>query len=152
MRKISPLYWKAQKIPQVCDSVKTAETRSADKITDDSIYFARLIFEIYKGKVSERQIPVEIFSDSKPLLTSLYSTRPVERKTVRHLVQGMKEALERGEVRNFVWVKSSEQLADILTKESVAGEDLMTTIKEGKFPRKYEANEEAKKWGKYANL
>ena len=43
----SPLEWKARKIPQVCESTKTAKTRAADKATDDAIFFDHLIKEIY---------------------------------------------------------------------------------------------------------
>ena len=37
---VSPLEWKAKKIPRVCESTKTAKIRAADKAMDDAIYFA----------------------------------------------------------------------------------------------------------------
>ena len=45
-----------KKIPRVCDSTKTAETLAADKNTDDAIYFARIIWEIYIGDLDYRSI------------------------------------------------------------------------------------------------
>jgi len=83
----SPLKWKAGKIPQVCESTNTAETKAADKATDDAIYFARLIKEIYTGVKSLDQIPVIVYTDSKPTIESIYSTRQVDRKTVCHVIQ-----------------------------------------------------------------
>ena len=71
----SPLEWKARKIPQVCESTKTAKTRAADKVTDDAIYFAHLIKVIYTGVKSLDQIPVIVYTDSKPTIESIYSTR-----------------------------------------------------------------------------
>ena len=120
-RKASPLLWKSRKIPQVCDSTKTAETRAADKLIDDSIYLARMLNEIYSGEKSMKQIPVVIYSDSEPLIESIHSTKPVERKTIRHVIQGMKDNLSRGEVKEFRWVDTKMMLADILTKDCQVG-------------------------------
>ena len=133
----SPLEWKSKKIPQVCESTKTAETRAADKATDDAIYFARLIKEIYTGVKSLDQIPVIIYTDSKPTIESIHSTRQVDRKTVRHVIQSMKDALDRGEVSEFKYANTKEMLADVLTKDSVKNTELHDTVKYGSLPRKY---------------
>ena len=114
----SPLLWKSRKISQVCHSTKEAETRAIDKTTDDAIFMARMIKEIYEGKKSLEQIPVMICTDSHPLKESLYSTKQVERKTVRHVVQSMKDSLARKEVESYRWVESPKMIADLLTKES----------------------------------
>ena len=66
--------------PQVNESTKTAETRAADQASDESIYFAIMIKEIYTGFNSLNQIPVVIYPDSKSTLDSINSTRQVERK------------------------------------------------------------------------
>ena len=94
--KASPLLWKSRRIAQVCDSTKTAESRAADKVVDDAIFYARMIEEIYSGKVSLGQIPVVVYTDNNPLYESIHSTKPVERKTIRHVIQGLKDSLERG--------------------------------------------------------
>ena len=72
-----PILWKAKKIARVADSTKTAETLSMD----DAIYLARMIREIYTGKKSLDQIPVVLFTDSKTLDNSIFSTKQVDRKT-----------------------------------------------------------------------
>ena len=78
----SPLDWKARKISQVCESTKTAEPRATDRTMEDAIYFARLIKEIYNGAESSDQILMVVYTDSKPTIESIYSTRQVDRKTV----------------------------------------------------------------------
>ena len=71
----TPLDSKARKISQVCESMKTAETRAADKAMDKAIYFARLIKEIYNRAKSSDQIPVVVYTDSKPTNELIYSIR-----------------------------------------------------------------------------
>ena len=75
-----PLDWKSKKIPQVCESTKTAENRAADKATDEAKYLARLIKEIYTGVRSLDHIPVIVYTDSDPTLESINSMKQVDRK------------------------------------------------------------------------
>ena len=70
------------------------------------------------------QISVIVYTDSKPTIESIYSTRQVERKTVCHVIQLMKDALDRGKVNKFKYVNTKEMLADILTKDSVKNTEL----------------------------
>ena len=77
------------------------------------------VAKIYTGVKSLDQLPVIVYSDSEPSIESIYSTKQVERKTVRHVIQSMKDALERGEVREFKYSNTKEMLADVLTKDSV---------------------------------
>ena len=58
-----------------------------------------------------------LYTDSEPLVESIHSTRPVERKTIRHVVQSMKDCLGRGEVKDYRWIETKDMLADILTKD-----------------------------------
>ena len=129
-RRASPLLWKSRKIPQVCDSTKTAETRAADKLIDDSVFLARMIREIYTGEKSQKQLPVILYSDSEPLLESIHSTKQVERKMVRHIIQSMKDNLSRGEIEEFKWIESKRMLADVLTKDTNLS-DLSDVVKTG---------------------
>ena len=127
----SPILWKSKKIPRVCDSTKTAETLAADKTLDDAIYCARLVREIYTGEKTMKQIPVEMFTDSKPLFESIYSTKQVDRKTIRHVIQMMKDSLARGEVQGFHWIDTKKMLADVFTKDSADSDLIKKVLKEG---------------------
>ena len=84
-----------------------------------------------------KQIPVTVYSDSEPLIESIYSTKQVDRKTVRHLIQMLKDTLDNGQVDKFVWVETKHMLADILTKDSVRNDELVEILKSGKLPRRY---------------
>ena len=48
--------WKTKKITRVCRSVKGAETRALEDALDDGVHLARLIQEIYSGKVILRTL------------------------------------------------------------------------------------------------
>ena len=66
---------------------------------DDAIHTARLIKEIFAGKIYIRnpaQINVEALTDSKSLWDSLHSTRQCEEKLLRNSIAGMKELMELG--------------------------------------------------------
>ena len=59
-----------------------------------------------------------MFTDSQPLHDSIYSTKQVERKTMRHVIQILKDSVSRGEVEKFIWVNTKNMIADVLTKDS----------------------------------
>ena len=79
-KKASPILWKSKKISRVAESTKSAETLAMDKATDDAIFIARMVHQIYTGRKTMEQIPVYMFTDSRPLHDSIYSTKQVERK------------------------------------------------------------------------
>ena len=127
----NPLALKSKTLQQVCKSVKSAETRSLERGMEDSIYLARMIREIYSGKVSEEQISVEINIDSKTLLDSLYSSKQVDEKTIRHLIAWIKQQLEVKSVKSIGWVSSEKQLADVFTKRNVNTDAIISVVTEG---------------------
>ena len=126
--EISPLIWKSKTIQQVCKSVKTAETRSLERGVEDAIYLARMLKEIYSGRVSEAQIPVDVKIDSKTLLDSLYSTKQVDKKTIRHLIAWLKEQLQDGKIKQIDWVCSENMIADVFTKANVKTELILKVV------------------------
>ena len=67
---VSVASWKTKKIGRVCRSVKSAETRALEEAIDDGVNIARLIKEVYTGRVNLKepeQIPVKALTDSKSL-------------------------------------------------------------------------------------
>ena len=127
----NPLLWKSKTIQQVCKSVKTAETRSLERGLEDAIYLARMIQEIYTGKVTENQIPVEVKIDSKTLHDSLHSTKQVDEKTIRHLLSWIKQQIEEKTVQQIDWVCAEDQLADVFTKKNAKTDSILSVIQEG---------------------
>ena len=102
-----------------------------DKAYDDAIFIAWMVHQIYTGRKTLQQIPVYMFTDSKPLHDSIYSTRQVERKTVRHVVHMMKDSVSRGEVEKFIWCDTKRMIADVLTKDSAPTELIKEVFENG---------------------
>ena len=109
-----------KKIPRVCRSVKSAETRALEDGLDDAVHTARLISETYKGAIDLKkpeQIPVIAKTDSKSLWESLYNSRQCEEKMLRNTIAGIKELFQLQMLDSVDWVPTEDQLADCLTKK-----------------------------------
>ena len=120
--------WKTRKISRVCRSVKAAETRALEEGIDEAVNTARLIKEIYSGKVNLKapdQIPVMAVTDCKSLWESLHNTKQCEEKILRNSIASMKELLSLDMVKSVSWVPTHEQLADCLTKKGKKAEKLL---------------------------
>ena len=116
---VSVASWKTKKIARVCRSVKSAETRALEEAIDDAVNIARLIAEVYNGKVNLKdpaQLPVEGFTDSKSLWESLHNTRQCEEKLLRNSIAGLKELMDMKMIEEVHWVPTNRQLADCMTK------------------------------------
>ena len=114
-RKSNIFSWKTKKITRICRSVKAAETRSLENGLDEAVHFARMIKEIYEGKVnlkSPGQIEVEAMTDNKGLWENLHNSRQCDEKLLRNSIALMKEMIEKKEVKRVSWVKTDEMLAD----------------------------------------
>ena len=60
---------------------------------------------------------VRIITDSEPTLESIASTKQIERKALRMVVQEMKDKLRDGDINSYQWVSTRNIWADGLTKE-----------------------------------
>ena len=130
-RKSNLFSWKTKKIPRICRSVKAAETRSLEDGLDEAVHFARMVAEIYDGKVdlkNPRQIPVEAKTDNKGLWENIHNSRPCEEKLLRNSIALIKEMMDKGEVKSIDWVDTSSMLADILTKKGGDGTWIKTVL------------------------
>ena len=128
-----PLFWKSKTIPQVCHSAKDAETRNVMKLVDDSKYLADRLEELLFGETPSNKIPVKLYTDSKPTLESIASTKQVERKLLRNCVSDLKTKLEDNSVQSYSWLESKHMVADLLTKECVNSEDILDILHENIF-------------------
>ena len=100
------------------------------KIMDEATYLARQIEMLLFGKY-EQKLPVRIITDSEPLLESIASTKQIERKGLRMIVQELKDRLMSGEVKSYQWIPTKEMWADGLKKEIEMAEGLRKMLKEG---------------------
>ena len=115
-RNCVPIFWKSKTIVKVCHSAKAAETRNVLKVVDDSLYFAAQINQILFD--TRGFLPVKIFTDSRPLLESLGSSKQVEERLMRNVIADLKEKLEEGAMESYCWLPTTRMIADALTKES----------------------------------
>ena len=116
--------WKTKKISRMCRSVKAAETRSLEDGLDEAIHFARMVREIYDGKVNlknPKQIEVEALTDNKGLWENINNTRQCDEELLRNSIALIKEMVHKNEVKKIEWVETSGMLADILTKKGGNG-------------------------------
>lgn len=112
----------------MCKSAKAAETRAADKAIDDGIFCARTVHEIYTGRKGEEQLPVTVLTDSKSLLDSLDSSKQVDEKLIRPLVQFMKDAIASNWVSEMRWVDTNLCMADMMTKAGTKIEEKVMEV------------------------
>ena len=114
--KVSPIMWKSKSISQVCRSAKAAETRSIVDGLDDAVYIARIVAEIYTTKRGENQIPVTLVTDSQSTLDSIFSTKQVDEKLMRPLIQWVKQCMDSNWLQEVRWCDTKLIPADMLTK------------------------------------
>ena len=131
MTQGSPLMWKAKQIDRVCHSSKDAETLSMTKMIDELTYMARHVEILLYGDYRKR-MNVRILTDSEPTLESIASTKQIERKGLRMVVQEMKDKLRDGEIDSYQWVSTKQIWADGLTKEMPMTEGVRNLLKKGK--------------------
>ena len=127
--KVSPLFWKSRQIKHVCHSAKEAETRNVMKLVDTAVYLGEQLSALLFGNVA-CTIPLHIYTDSKPLLDSIASTKQVEQRLLRNTMTDLKEKLERGLVTGYSWVDTRSMTADILTKEGGDLENILEVVRE----------------------
>ena len=110
--RAAPLYWRSGVIRKVCVLPKAAETRALLRLMDDGVHMAKQLSQLLNLKMQVRQ-----FTDSRPLLESIGSSRQIEEKTLRKSVAYLKESLEDEEETDNSWIQGEEIVADILTKQ-----------------------------------
>ncbi|XP_068237035.1 uncharacterized protein [Palaemon carinicauda] len=113
-----PIFWKSKTMRKVCHSAKAAETRNLSKLVDDSVFFAAQLGQLIFGKAIKDSVnlPVRLFTDSRPLLELIGSTKQVEERLLRNTITDFKEKLEDNSVESYSWLETKEMIADILTK------------------------------------
>ena len=111
-----PLYWKSKTIRKTCKSTKDAETRGMSKNVMNATFSSRMVETLLFGDCAGR-IPVKVFSDSKPLLETLGSTKKIENTDLIPEIRYLKDKLMNEEVLCYALLRSKENLADIFTKE-----------------------------------
>ena len=130
--RVSPLFWKSKQIKHVCHSAKEAETRNVMKLVDTSVYLGEQLSALLFGDVNH-VIPLQVYTDSRPFLDSVASTKQVEQRLLRNTMADLKRKLESKQVKSYSWIDTKAMTADILTKEGSDIENMLEVIREGVF-------------------
>ena len=109
-----PIYWRSKKLERVVKSALASETQALVEGAEYTDCIAGIIKTIF----SDIKIKINCYTDSKSLVDSLSSLKPQE-PCLRQDTLVLKDMLEKGTIEPLTWVKSEEQLADVLTKRGV---------------------------------
>ena len=94
---------------------KDAKTIVLDILIDQVIDFRRQVEELmYDGK---KMVEAKVVTDSLATVESVASTKQVERRQLRNVVQAVQQNLEWKEVHKLCWVQDEYNVAVVLTKE-----------------------------------
>ena len=113
---VSPLTWKSKTILRPTSCVKDSETRALSLSAENSPHYARMVERLLFGEAN-LHIPVKCFSDNRPLLESVSSTRSPLNKDMGPVMRYLKDKLRWGELRSYSWLPTNRMIADCLTKE-----------------------------------
>ena len=122
--KSCPISWQSKRLDKVIDSVLGAEALALVEGAKQGIYLAAMLKQI----IGHADIKVICLTDNKSLADSLASVKQVHDKRLRLDTSVLENMLENNEINQIVWVKSSEQLADALTKKGVCTDKLQAMI------------------------
>ena len=120
----------------MCRSVKAAETRALEEAIDEAVNTARVVKEVYTGKINfknPQQIPVEALTDSKSLWESIHNSRQCEEKMLRNCIANIKQMKQLGYVNTVSWVPTDKQLADCMTKRNKKADWLLSIASSNKL-------------------
>ena len=140
LMRASPIMWKSKQIDRVCHSSKDAETLAMLKMVDEITYMGMQIETVLYGNY-EKRMPVKVYTDNEPLLESIASSKQIDRKNLRRVIEGLKEKLVEGDIRAYQWIPTKEMWSDGLTKEMEMAEGVRSLMKTGRCEiRKEEVN------------
>ena len=130
-RDVYIINWRAAMISQVCNSAKAAETHAVRNASDELVYYTELLKQVLGQK-----IPLYIFTDSKSLKDSIYSTTLIKEKSLRICIANIKQWVKQGLVKAIRWVDTKSQIADVLTKTNASSDLIRQIFADGKFRKK----------------
>ena len=100
------------------------------KMVDEITYMGMQIETILFGGF-EQKMPVKVYTDNEPLLESIASSKQIERKNLRRVIEGLKERLMEGDIKAYQWIPTKEMWSDGLTKEMEMAEGVRNLMKTG---------------------
>ena len=119
--------WRSRKLKRVVTSSTAAEALAVNDALDEAVYVKEVLIELLGS--GAKNIPIELFTDSRNLYRSVMSTSLCDNPRLRSDVAKLKESLNIGEMNQLVKVDGSEMLADCLTKKGACSRKLMNILR-----------------------
>ena len=126
--KCAPIEWRSNKIKRKVVSTLGAEMLSLVTALDAAIGTRDQLAEITAGQVD---LKIKAITDNKSARDTIYSEKALDQKRLRADIAVVKESIELGTIEEVRWVAGQNMLADILTKQGVKSENLLSVIQEG---------------------
>lgn len=124
--RINPLMWKSVKARRVVRSTISVECLALAEGANVSFYLRSVLQELLRLK--ENEIPIEMYTDNKSLVDSIYSTHTVADSRLLVDIAEIRSKLELGEISKVTWVESKSQLADAMTKAGADAAKLVEVL------------------------
>ena len=130
--KCALLNWKSKKIQRIVHSTIASEGLSLVDAIGDACYVRNLIEEILYQNPRKKEIPIEMYVDSKQLFKAASSTHMVTEKLLRINIAEIKQMLsDKSENINLYWIPTKLMLSDCLTKIGASSEKLIQVMETG---------------------
>ena len=126
-----PLAWHSTKIKRVVRSTLAAETLALVEGLETAFLMAKTVGEIISGK-KESMIPIYCKTDNKSLFDAVQTLKTINDKRLRVEMSMIREMVENNEIK-ISWIRSGEQLADVLTKNGASSDSLCRVLNIGYF-------------------
>ena len=121
-----PVSWQSKRVRRVVKSTLAAETLAALDAAQAGVFTATLLDEILN--VPFTSVPIKCFVDNRSLVDAAYSTKSVEDKHLRINIAVLRDMLCTRSVSTIRWVKTSHQLANVLTKRGACSRPLLSGL------------------------
>jgi transposase InsO family protein len=126
----APIEWRSNKIKRRVVSTLAAELLSLATAIDSAIGIRDQLCEITAGKVN---LKIKAITDNRSARDTIYSEKANDQKRLRAEIAGIKESIELGLLDEVKWVPGVSMLADILTKQGVKSDSLMSVLQKGQM-------------------
>jgi len=121
-----PVTWQSKRVRRVVKSTLAAETLALLDSAEAGIYIATLLAECLNVPVES--FVVKCFVDNRSLVDAVYSTKSIEDKHLRINMAVLRDMLSKHDIHSVTWVRSSQQLANALTKRGACSKSLLSAI------------------------
>ena len=126
-----PLAWKSIKVRRTVRSTLAAETLAMVDGLDTAYLMAKIVGELISNSVNFI-LPIECVTDNRSLFEAAQTINSLTDKRLRVEMSIIRQMLDKNEMK-IKWIRSNEQLADVLTKQGASSESLCRVLNIGHF-------------------